>query len=282
MKIDLDKLPVYMIAGHLSQRQDLTSTYIDLWRKQIYQNEYERIGLTDNVIEQPAIFEPHPGCGQHGLTIANSKIWEDIVINKIAYAMINEDDVLFHDNFRSLWDEYVAEVDRDFLYVNVGGRLRGNNSRVKDNIQDKLVHNEPTWCMHAYIISYEGAMSLLQHYYSIINMPIFMKLKHPTELKSDLCWENWHRRLTTADKKRTYSFNSTPKTPAMWNGYEWYSDKHRLKDKICEKYPAASCIKRLRFCPSVGLAYQARTINRETMELTTDFHLRKNNSLDGI
>ena len=268
MNIKLKNIDIYTISGLLAKNAPKNRHDTHRLRRDVYINEFKRIGVWDNVHETPAIYQSLPNCRQFGLTVAHAKIWEDIIINRKEVSMITEDDVLFHDNILELWPEYCNFISKDFLYVNVGGSLHAAGK--EPIVIEKLVHGEPTWCTHAYLISYEGAMQLLHHYYSIINMPIFHSLDY-RELKIDIMWKRWYDRLSRENKERVYSFSSTSDIPAVWNKFTWFKQSDNLNHQVHRVREGKPPLK---FCQSVGLAYQFRTTGKR-LENNIDFFLRK-------
>jgi hypothetical protein len=268
MNIEINELPIYVISGAKAVKPEGVGVRerpcdLDHARREVYINEFKRIGVLDNVTEVPAIFDGHPNCGQYGSTKAHANAWADIVINNHKHALVNEDDVMFHDNFTTLFPEYCKRIPADgprkpkFLYANVGGKFRRKKDRAELNYTEP-VHNYTFWNCHSYLLSYEGAMSMLQHYYNIEQLPIFDRLPGK-ELKVDVQWMRWWERLSMESRDRVYSFGSTPDIPAQWNGFKWHDDETR-------HVPS--------FCPGNGLAYQTE-IKHEDYINKLDFHLRK-------
>lgn len=113
--------------------------------------------VTDVCNELNCKFDIEPSAGQIGATLSQIKIWKKIIDEKIEIATIFEDDVYFHPKWSDLCNEYWKNTPSDFDIVLIGNGIQtlyGKNPMPK-------VCSIPAWCLHAYIISYEGAKRLL-------------------------------------------------------------------------------------------------------------------------
>jgi len=97
---------------------------------------------------------------KQGTLLSHLNLWKHIFENKIPYAVIFEDDIIFHTNWSRLAPEYfkITPTDYDMCYIghHCGFGVDGN------------VITLPVYCTHAYIITLEGAQYL---YNKMINDP---------------------------------------------------------------------------------------------------------------
>jgi GR25 family glycosyltransferase involved in LPS biosynthesis len=91
--------------------------------------------------------------GERGCFISWLSILQKIIFEKIPIATVFEDDVIFHDQYKNLAEEYYNETPSDFdmiylgyIYVFAWGA-------------DKI-NAAPSWCTHAILLSQKGAQTL--------------------------------------------------------------------------------------------------------------------------
>tara|TARA_R110000824_G_scaffold20817_5_gene78015 strand:- start:1506 stop:2354 length:849 start_codon:yes stop_codon:yes gene_type:complete len=235
--VNIDKLPTYVISGY---KNDATNPVAGL-RHMVYNSEFTRIGIQDNVTEvaskyiTPSDYGMKEGCGQYGLTLSHEEVWKSIISNNLKHAMVVEDDVLFHDKFRDLLSVYFQQVEDDFLYCNLGGPpIWPPTAKGLDLIDDIVIQNDYAYCTHNYIISYEGAMNLLMYHEQLKRLSIFKELG-AGETKIDLMLWNCYKRSSHTDQMKWYTFKSTAMHPAQFNGFSW--TQPRLGDEGTGKWP---------------------------------------------
>jgi hypothetical protein len=87
--------------------------------------------------------------------LVHLKLWKHILENNIAYAVIFEDDILFHTEWQKYASMYydTTPKDCDMIYL---GHHCGN---VYPNIH---VTQVPVYCTHAYMITYDGVKKLYE------------------------------------------------------------------------------------------------------------------------
>ena len=87
-----------------------------------------------------------------GLTHASA--WEHIVQNNIPFACIFEDDILFHKDWNSLAPKFYEQTDKNTDVVFFGSQGAGPRDK-------PMITRYPVFCIHAYVITLEGAKKLL-------------------------------------------------------------------------------------------------------------------------
>ncbi len=101
---------------------------------------------------------------QKGCTASHLLVWEDFIKKSNAeYLFVCEDNMLPHSEFSRLFPLYWHQTPRQFDIVMVGNQMGDIQS-------EKLIVSKPAYCMHAYIISREGAKKLLALFSSIPRM----------------------------------------------------------------------------------------------------------------
>ena len=147
--------------------------------------------------------------GEIGCALSHYKIWEKMVNEKIEKALILEDDVVFLENFN---EEYTNIQNISFHYdLFLLGRRREYyhmNFDTEDEIEinDLLVIPKYSYNLHSYILTYEGALKLINTQY--LNhlipvdefLPIMYDINYPhVEYKKP--FEKFKRIRTIAFKK---------------------------------------------------------------------------------
>jgi hypothetical protein len=102
-------------------------------------------------------FDPGLAAGQIGTTLSMIALWEKVVDEGLPYMLVFEDDVLPHPDIARLGPQYWAETPRATDFVFLGNQL------IVENLPDpsQRVVVSPSWCMHAYVITQEGARRAL-------------------------------------------------------------------------------------------------------------------------
>jgi GR25 family glycosyltransferase involved in LPS biosynthesis len=90
--------------------------------------------------------------GKQGVMLSMLKTWKNIIDHQIPYATIFEDDVLFHPEWDMLASLYYEDTPKDFDVVFYGNQL--------DAPSYKMIDQVPTYCLHAYGITLEGAQKI--------------------------------------------------------------------------------------------------------------------------
>lgn len=125
--------------------------------------ELGRLGVHGVMLQEPIHLQLgndprcHEGCGQLGLIVAHAAIWKDIVVRNVSYALILEDDVVFHDAVCSNMDEIKGEIDEDWEVAYLGWMPRAG-----EQVHTRLIRGGVApWTTHAYFITKAGAQRLL-------------------------------------------------------------------------------------------------------------------------
>lgn len=92
--------------------------------------------------------------GKQGVMLSMLNVWKKIINEKIPYATIFEDDVLFHPDWHILAELYYDITPSDFDVVFYGNQL--------DGPAKEIIEKTPTYCLHAYGITYNGACKLYE------------------------------------------------------------------------------------------------------------------------
>jgi len=95
--------------------------------------------------------------GEVACALSMIALWERVVDEALPYLLVFEDDVLPHPDIERLGTQYWAETPRDADFVFLGNQMD------VDNVADSRcrVLASPSWCLHAYVISDEGARRAL-------------------------------------------------------------------------------------------------------------------------
>lgn len=98
-------------------------------------------------------FNDYPGTW--GVFLSQTTLWKKIVDEQIPYACIFEDDILFHSKWNELAPVFFrnTEADYDMLFL-------GSQMEYKSNYQ---IDRGPVFCLHAYVVTCEGAKRILDH-----------------------------------------------------------------------------------------------------------------------
>lgn len=91
--------------------------------------------------------------GKQGCLLSHVALWQEIIDQQLPYAIVFEDDVLFHSQWRELAPAYFEETPRDFDLLYLHGQVIG---RLPDRVT-----RPPTLCTAAYVITSLGAQRLL-------------------------------------------------------------------------------------------------------------------------
>ena len=180
---------------------------------------------------------------QIGLSLAHMKIWDDIVDQRLSGAWVFEDDVLFHDDFDSLFPMYWAKVPLDYEVIWVGHLMMGGNEEIceQTNENNDLIVNGRVFCTHAMVISRKGAERLSRAMAGIIDMSIRSNRSlSVNEIKIDLFLDYIRLNFVPKDELRKWLvFGSTRQFPSKWGGVSWCRnpdlfDILKLKEMKCE------------------------------------------------
>lgn len=135
-----------------------------------------------------------------GCMLSHLAIWKKVIDDKLPFATVFEDDVVFHKQWHNLAHQYYVATPKtcDMIFM---GHHCGN---VVPHIHIVQV---PVYCLHAYIITYEGAKKL---YHMITQYPyddnhaidmMLVRLMgeqlrgHPHESMPQLSWYAWNSEM---------------------------------------------------------------------------------------
>jgi len=97
-------------------------------------------------------FDENTNLGQLGCTLSHLKVLRHIVDNNIEAATIFEDDAMFHPNWEILSKRYYYHTPKNYDMIYMGNQM---------NTESDKINTEPTFCLHAYIVTLLGARKLL-------------------------------------------------------------------------------------------------------------------------
>jgi len=163
--INLDRKP---------ERFDYVSKQLDAMKITNYQRwiatdgfnadpgEMINIGVTPKLTERGGL----AGCAS-----SHIRMWKHIADNKLGWTLILEDDAHFHPNFIELFKEYWKNVPTDAKIVFPG--FCGDETRISKH---GPVSDEAVMCLHAYMLSHDGAQYLLDNLLPMTE-PVDIELK---------------------------------------------------------------------------------------------------------
>lgn len=120
------------------------------------EEEFKKIGIGKELCKRKGL----AGCAS-----SHIRVWREIVQKKIPWSIIFEDDIHFHPNFLTLCNAYTKNIPSnvDIFYLGY----------CCPNIQSSTTyaHRGTAMCLHAYMLSYQGAVNLLK-YTLPMNQPV--------------------------------------------------------------------------------------------------------------
>jgi hypothetical protein len=143
--------------------------------------------------------------GKQACALGHYTIWRDIIQKQHPYAVIMEDDVQFHKQWKQLAPYYWDHTPNYFDILFMGSQFNGGS--------EDLVVAAPCYCTHAYVITFHGACLLYD----------LCLLQHPTRTIDCILYDD------LADKGEDCLWQSF-----CWNG-KLYPDKNATKDPILKK-----------------------------------------------
>lgn len=98
---------------------------------------------------------------QRGAAFKHLRALERIAENQIGIALICEDDILFHDELQSHLDSFIPRIprDADIVYLGYSNPIRQFESSLTE--PEAGVWKGAFWCLHCYLVTYQGAMKIL-------------------------------------------------------------------------------------------------------------------------
>ena len=102
-------------------------------------------------------FHPKTPATRIGCALSTIRLWRHVVHRGLPYLLIFQDDVLPRPDVATLGPRYWEDTPRDVDFVYLG-----NQMTVEPQEESQLVVQALSWCLHAYIVSSEGAHRALQ------------------------------------------------------------------------------------------------------------------------
>jgi GR25 family glycosyltransferase involved in LPS biosynthesis len=93
---------------------------------------------------------------EYGCLMSHYKILEDIIAHEGNMFLIFEDDVVFNDNFNTLFNDFYPQLPEDWDMVYISG----NNTKPLKKITNNVYKTNGTLALHSYFIKKETAVKL--------------------------------------------------------------------------------------------------------------------------
>ena len=147
--------------------------------------------------------------GKQAVAIGQYNIWKRIIDEDIPFAVVFEDDVFFHKRWKELSEQMWTNTPKDFDICFMGSSF--------DVDTKSAIIKAPVYCLHAYIITKEGAKKCL-----------------------DVCLRDADGTWTIDSMLRAAMFQSVcPFNWYVWNGLAWLDTaafsspmwQHNIKNK---------------------------------------------------
>ena len=90
--------------------------------------------------------------GEQGCALTHLNLWRHIYTNGIEKAVVFEDDVMFHKDWKKLAPMYMMRTPTDYDLIYMGSQMEMKC--------DANICRVPVYCTHAYVITCEGARKL--------------------------------------------------------------------------------------------------------------------------
>lgn len=173
-------------------------------------------GFNDDVdkalTELGVSFNPELGKGHKGCSYTHMAEWKKMIDEGVPYRVFFEDDALGHlDLPKGLGQKFWDATPKDFDILYIGNMMNPNDPELND--PNKLVVRVPTYCLHAYIVTLEGAKKLFA-----LAKEMNQKLQHLAMLDIQLVL--WQQQ----EKIKWYCWNGTwtqKSFPTFDEGLPW-------------------------------------------------------------
>jgi Glycosyltransferase family 25 (LPS biosynthesis protein) len=118
---------------------------------------------TDRALEDLGIrMDTYLTLGHKGCSLSHFLLWKRIVDEQIPFATIFEDDVIPHPEVGgTLGESYWSETPKHHNLVLLGSMMPWQ--LCLGEYSEKKVVSHPAYCLHAYVLTYEGARQLLAY-----------------------------------------------------------------------------------------------------------------------
>lgn len=104
--------------------------------------------------------EFHKYIGKQGCFLSHANLWMHMIEQNIPYALVVEDDILFHPMWKNLAEHYYTQTPSDWELIYMGCQIEFNTSFHVDSGQ--------VYCTHAMLLTNNGARKL---YDTIVKNP---------------------------------------------------------------------------------------------------------------
>ncbi len=117
-------------------------------------------GDVDHALKDLGIqFNPELGKGHKGCSYTHMRAWKEMIDEGIPYRIFFEDDALGHlDLPIGLGQKFWDATPKDFHILYMGNMMNPHDPALADS--ERLVVQVPTYCLHAYMLSLDGAKHL--------------------------------------------------------------------------------------------------------------------------
>ncbi|CAL8466291.1 g5827 [Coccomyxa elongata] len=210
---------------------------------------------------------------QFGLTQSHVNVWKALAASEHGAAWVFEDDVVFHDDFLTLFPQYWAAVPPNYEYIAVGMIPR------HFNLSKEAVYVAPEampWGTHAYIIASRQAERM-----ALTAEMMVSRARHPIDdfhttswqldgedIKIDHYLSVYYSDLTPKDDKRRWVvFDSPAEQPFRYGGVSWA----RNGGCQCSCADMAACAAEGR-APAWGMGLVAQHTCREQVDRVPVWH----------
>jgi GR25 family glycosyltransferase involved in LPS biosynthesis len=144
-------------------------------------------------------FYPSLGKGHKGCSYTHMKAWKDMIDQQIPYRVFFEDDALGHlDLPKGLGQKFWNSTPKDFDILYMGNMM--NPAHPELNNPNNLVVKIPSFCLHAYILTLNGAQKLfrLAKELNLNGAPLNMLdiQLHIWQAENKINWYCWNGTLT--------------------------------------------------------------------------------------
>lgn len=97
-------------------------------------------------------FDVNLTAGEIGCSLSMIAVWQRVIDEALPFLLVFEDDVLPHPEVARIGPAYWAETPLDADFVFLGNQMMGRELH-----KERRVVTAPSWCLHAYVVTNEGA-----------------------------------------------------------------------------------------------------------------------------
>jgi len=126
---------------------------VDARHPEACQRVYQALGAPKRHPTFNNDFNDYPGT--YGVFLSQVSLWKKIVDEAIPLACIFEDDAVFHTDWATLAPMYYEQTPKNFDVLFMGSQF--------EFASKYHVDQGPVFCLHAYIVTLEGAKKLLEY-----------------------------------------------------------------------------------------------------------------------